>query len=456
MIFEKIKAKGLAHLSYLVGSGDDAAVIDPRRDFQIYLDIADREQMRIRYVFETHRNEDYVIGSLEIAEETGARILHGEQLDFQCGEPITDGQEFPLGKLMIRALHTPGHTKEHMSYVLLDPELDGQPLVVFTGDVLFVGDTGRIDFYGKEQIGRMASMLYHSIIDKILPLGDGVILAPAHGQGSVCGGAISSREFSTVGIERATNPALQVADEEGFVRMKRAERHDMPKYFRMMEKLNQEGSPPLRDLPSPVPLDIREFRTLMEAGAMVIDTRAPPAFAGAFISGSHSIWIEGIPSFAGCVLPYDRDMILVIEDAKDMEGAEVYLRRIGYDRIKGYLNEGVENWIERGFPTDHLGLLTVHELKAWMGSQDPIRLLDVRSAHDFDAGHIEGAMNIYCAELAGRMDEVPRGKPIAVMCNVGYRSTLSASLLHMNGFEDIYVVLEGTKAWTSAGFKMAR
>ncbi|NYT10933.1 MAG: MBL fold metallo-hydrolase [Methanomassiliicoccales archaeon] len=454
MIFEKIKSNGLAHLSYFIGSKGEAAVIDPRRDCDAYLKISEKEEMRIRYIFETHRNEDYVSGSLELASKCGARILHGDKLNFKFGEPISDGQEFKLGALRMEAIHTPGHTLEHMSYLVKDPRINDQSLILFSGDALFVGDTGRTDFYGKENDEKMASLLYESVFDRLLPLGDGVILAPAHGAGSVCGGNISAREISTLGIEKATNPILQM-DRRSFVEMKMNERHEYPKYFRMMEKMNIEGPSLVSVLPDLVPLSPVEFLEQMNKGAIVIDTRSPPSFSGVYIKGSYSMWREGIPSFAGCILPYDRKLLLVLEERTDLERVIDYFRRMGFDNIEGYLREGIENWVEGAFPTEHLGLLTVSELKFKLEREEDIKVLDVRSEEDFTGGHVPGAINLYCGHLNDRSDELPLDHPIAIICSVGYRSTLAASILKMSGCVDVYVVLGGTKAWEAAGYPIS-
>lgn len=455
MIFEKIKSSGLAHLSYFIGSKGEAAVIDPRRDCDAYLEISEKEEMRIRYIFETHKNEDYVSGSVELASKCGARILHGDQLDFKFGEPIADGQEFKLGALRIEAIHTPGHTLEHMSYLLKDPRIHGQPLILFSGDALFIGDTGRTDLYGRENDEKMASLLYESIFDRMLPLGDGVILAPAHGAGSACGSNISAREISSLGIEKATNPILQM-DRRSFVEMKVNETHDYPKYFRMMENINIEGPSLISDLPDLVPLSPSEFLEQMNNGAIVVDTRSPPSFSGVYIKGSYSMWREGIPSFAGCILPYDRKLLLVLEEIADLERVVYYFRRMGFDNIEGYLREGIENWIEGAFPTEHLGLLTVSELKFKLERGEDIIVLDVRSEEDFSRGHVPNALNLYCGQLKERSDELPLDHPIAIICSVGYRSTLAASILKMGGCVDVYVVLGGTKAWEAASYPITK
>jgi len=291
VIFERVKSEGIAHISYFIGSGNSAAVIDPRRDCQIYVDLAQKHGLKIKYIFETHRNEDYAIGSIELKNMTGAEIYHGRGLDWKYGNTIDDGHEFRVGKLRITAMATPGHTDESMSYVLTDMSSGNAPIMVFTGDTLFVGDVGRTDFGGLDNAQRMASNQYDSIFKKILPLGDGVILCPAHGAGSVCGSHIADRDESTLGIERLQNPMLQMGKDD-FIRFKKAQKLEMPSYFRQMEKYNIEGAPLLGCLPMPMPLTPDEFKAEIERGAVVVDTSYPASFGGAHISGSYSIWLE--------------------------------------------------------------------------------------------------------------------------------------------------------------------
>ncbi|UCD73342.1 MAG: MBL fold metallo-hydrolase, partial [Candidatus Bathyarchaeota archaeon] len=241
MIFEKIKSHVVAHLSYFVGSNHEAIVVDPRRDCQVYLDIVMREGMRIKYIFETHRNEDYVIGSRELAHLTGAEIYHGPWPEFQYGETLQDGQEFHFGDLEVTAIYTPGHTPGCVSYAVSDLASGEHTIMVFTGDTLFVNDTGRTDFGGPEKRSDWSENLYNSIHNKLLPLGDHVVICPAHGSGSVCGVGIADREVSTLGAEKLMNPLLQMTREEFIEYKVNEEQHYIP-YFRMMEKYNVEGA----------------------------------------------------------------------------------------------------------------------------------------------------------------------------------------------------------------------
>lgn len=451
MIFKRIKSEGLAHISYFLGSEDEAIVIDPRRDCQVYLDLAKRNEMKIGHIFETHRNEDYVIGSKELAYFTGAKIYHGPCLDFKYGETLKDEQNFQFSTMRLTAIHTPGHTDESMSYALVDPTLDGQPILVFTGDTLFIGDVGRTDLYGPLEATRLATNLYNSIFNKILPLGDGVILCPAHGAGSVCGGAISEREQSTLGLERLYNPVLQKTKED-FIKFKIDERLEHPTYFRKMEQYNLEGPPLLGGLPSPPTLSQEEFKKKMEHGAVVVDTRSPAAFGGAHIKGSYSIWLGGLPTFAGWVLPYNKPILLVLEEKENLETAVRYLLRLGYDNLEGYLCGGaeacgLESWYAEALPTAHFGLLTVQELKERIDRKDKLSVLDVRSDKEWNIRHIEGVIHIYVGHLEERIDELSVDQPVAVICSVGNRASLGASILERGKCREIYNVLGGMLAW---------
>lgn len=456
MIFERIKSEGLAHLSYFVGSGDEAIVVDPRRDCQVYFELARKEGMKIKYIFETHRNEDYVIGSLELRELTGAEIYHGPGVDFKYGNTLHDGQEFSFGSMKLTALHTPGHTDESMSYTLTDPDSGKEPLMVFTGDALFVGEIGRTDLYGPEEAPRLAANLYDSIFNKILPLGDGVILCPAHGAGSICGGAISKREYSTLGLERLQNPALQRTDKEEFIKFKLEEKLEFPPYFKKMEEYNLQGPSLLKGLPVPELLSPKGFRAAMEKGAVVVDTRMAHSFGGAHIKNSYGIWLRGLPSFAGWMLPYDKPILLVLEEEDKLETAVRYLVRIGYDNIAGYLNGGIAAWYMKALPVDSLNLISVQDLKDMIEKNEEMVLLDVRRDDEWDEGHIEGAKHIYVGYLENNLDKIPRESRIVVYCDSSRRSNIAASILKRNGYSKVYNVLGSMTAWKNAGYEVVK
>ncbi|MHC1754228.1 MAG: rhodanese-like domain-containing protein [Methanosarcina sp.] len=456
MIFERIKSEGLAHLSYFIGSGDEAVVIDPRRDCQIYFDLVRREGMKIKYIFETHRNEDYVIGSLELRKLTGAEIYHGQGVDFKYGNILRDGQEFGFGSMKLTALHTPGHTDESMSYTLTDPDAGKEPIMVFTGDAMFVGDVGRTDLYGPEEAPRLAANLYDSIFNKILPLGDGVILCPAHGAGSLCGGAISKREYSTLGLERIQNPALQKTEKEEFIKYKLEEQLEFPPYFEKMEEYNLQGPPLLQGLPVPELLSPEEFRAEVGKGAVIVDTRMPHSFGGAHIRDSYSIWLGGLPSFAGWMLPYDKPILLVLEEKEQLETAVRYLVRLGYDNIAGFLNGGIAAWYMEALPIDGFNLISVHDLKNRLEKDEEMVILDVRGNDEWDKGHIEGARHIYVGHVEENLDKIPKECPIIVYCGSARRSNIAASILKKNGYNKVYNVLGSMTAWKNAGYKVVK
>ena len=454
MIFERMKSEGIAHNSYLIGSENEAAVIDPRRDCQVYIELAQQKGLKIKYIFETHRNEDYVIGSVELNHFTGAEIYHGPGLDWKYGNTLRAGQEFQIGKLRLTAIHTPGHTDESMSYAVADLSTGEATVMVFTGDALFVGDVGRTDLYGTEEASRLASNLYDSIFNKLIPLGDGVMLCPAHGAGSVCGANIADRDESTLGIERAQSPPLQMSRDK-FIKYKVTEKMERPHYFRQMEKYNLKGPPFLGCLPSPAPFTPAEFKEEMERGAVVVDTSYPATFGGAHIKRSYSVWLEGLPVFAGWVLSYDKPILLVLDDQHHLEKAVRYLIRAGYDRIVGYLKGGIEGWYNAGFPVEHLQVLTVHELKAKIDRGEQLTILDDRGENEWNAGHIKGAQHIYVGHIQERMAEIPKNKPVAMFCNVGHRAGLGASILLREGCRDVYNILGSMTAWKAAGYPIS-
>jgi len=454
MIFEKIKSRVVAHLSYFVGSGHEAAVVDPQRDCQVYVDIAKREGMRIKYVFETHRNEDYVIGSRELACLTGAEIYHGPWPEFEYGDRAGDGQEFRVGKLKITALHTPGHTLGCTSYAMTDLATGDDVVMVFTGDALFIGDTGRTDFAGPDKRREWSENLYNSIYEKLLPLGDHVVLCPAHGSGSVCGGGIADREVSTLGAERLMNPHLQMTREE-FIDHKVNEDHNYAPYFRMMEKYNVEGAPFLGCGPNPRTLTPKEFKEMMEEGAVVMDTRPPPSFGAGHIGGSYSINIARL-GMSGWVLPYDKPILLVLGGQDELDYVARSLSRMGFDNVGGYLSGTVASWYLNALPIEKLNLLTAADLKEMMAKDEGLLVVDVRSLDEYNGGHIEGSKHVYAGLVEQRAGEIPRDRPVALICKSGTRSGFASSMLLRMGYRNVYNVLGGMTAWVNAGYTVAK
>ncbi|RJR48525.1 MAG: MBL fold metallo-hydrolase [Desulfobacteraceae bacterium] len=433
MFLETVHSEGLSHISYLIGHEGKCAVIDPRRDSRIYVDMAHAQGAAITHIFETHRNEDYVIGSLDLSRRTGAEIYHSGATEFDYGNPLSDGDRFEIGDLELTVLETPGHTFDSISVAVVDKGFGQDPIAVFTGDALFIGDVGRTDFFPdrKEEV---AGLLYDSIFKKLLPLGDHVILNPAHGAGSVCGAGMADREFSTLGYERKHNPLLQ-KDRDEFIRYKVKEHHYKPFYFEMMEKYNREGPPPLMEIPRPRPMTPSEFEKAMGEGMLVLDTRSAEAIAGSFIPGSLTIPLEMIPAFAGYYIPYDKNIGLITSAYEDVDKAVRFLLRIGYDRFPGYLEQGLHAWQVSGRRYDRIPAVHAGELVQRIEKKKEFTLLDVRSIDEWKSGHLPDAVHVYVGELHEHLDKVPRDRPVTTFCGSGQRAIIAASILKQNGFD---------------------
>jgi len=453
MFLKKIKSDGIAHLSYMVGSGGSAAVIDPRRDIDEYLRAARDESVNITHIFETHKNEDYVIGSTLLADKTGAEIYHGRQFDFQYGSPVSDGDTFEVGGLVLRVIETPGHTFESISLALFDTEFGEKAIGVFTGDTLFIGDVGRTDFY-PDRAREVAGLLYDSIFEKILPLGDQTLLYPAHGAGSVCGSGMAAREFSSLGYERMYNPVLQKHSRDEFIDYKVNEHHDQPPYFRMMEKLNREG-PPLTELPQVLrALTPDQFHQHRQDGMQAVDTRSPEAFGGASIPASIGIPHKMLPAFAGWLLTYDSPIGLIVESADHLDTAVRHLYRLGYDNIAGYLAGGLHKWQAQGRPYQSIPAVHAASVEKMIEDDEHFILLDVRSEQEFDSGHLPGALNVYVGQLRDRISEVPADRSVVTFCDSGRRASIAASILKAEGFDDVRNCLGSMQACRSIGCEM--
>ena len=451
MFMEKVKSTGLAHLSYILGHQGQAAVIDPRRDFQIYIDIARQNECRITHIFETHRNEDYIIGSLDLARRTRAGIYHGHAIDFNYGNPVHEGDTFNLGDIELAVLETPGHTFESISLVLRDKSFGNQPVGVFTGDLLFIGSVGRTDFF-PDLLKEVAGLQYDGIFEKILPLGDQVILYPGHGAGSVCGSGMAEREFSTLGFERENNPDLKIHPRDEFIRYKIGQKPEQPPYFKKMEEYNQYGPPSMQTLPEPDPLSAEQFEKAMAEGMLVVDTRSPESFAGAFIPGSMAIPLDMIPAYAGYFLSYDRKIGLIVESPNDIDLAVRYLIRLGFDNITGYLSGGMYTWETAGKHYDRIAAVHVDELVRRYETDYDFILLDVREEEEIEqSGMFPGALHIFLGALPDQIDKVPRDKPVTTFCGSGKRAIIASSILKRHGFETVEDNLGSMAACKEAG-----
>jgi hydroxyacylglutathione hydrolase len=455
MLFEKITSEFLAHNSYIIGAGGEAAVIDPRRDCLVYAAVARREGMKITKIFETHKNEDYVIGSRELARPTGAEILHGAREEFGFGTGVREGETFSIGSLELEVLETPGHTIESISLLLRDRAVSDDPLMVFTGDALFAGEVGRTDLAGEDKRREMSEMLHESLHQKILTLPDGVIVCPAHGEGSVCGGKISDREYTTIGFEKRTNELLSLPEEE-FVERKVNERLYEPPYFRMMRKLNREGPPLIYNLPHLQAYSAREIRSLMDRGAQVVDIRSPTSFAGGHIPGTINIWRDGLPLYMGYYLDYENPIVLVDDFNLDLDRVVRHFVRLGYDNIAGYLAGGFAAWFKQGEIVGRSETWSPSDLAENL--EDPsVWVLDVRNVnHREEEGHIQGSHHIYVGQIEDHIDEIPTDKRVVVHCDAGFKGSLAASILERYGFRNVTNLLGGTIGWKAANYPLVK
>ena len=454
MNFETITAIGLSHNSYFLADQGEAVVIDPRRDAQIYTRLADAACAKITYILETHRNEDYVIGSLELQHMTDAEIGHSHQTPFKYGEHnLKHNDVLSVGRYKIKALHTPGHTNDSICYAVIESGSQEAPFMVFTGDTLFVGEVGRTDLPGLDIWQEMTEKQYHSLHDVLFPLGEDVMIYPGHGAGTICGHHVSDRNVSTIGYERKTNPVLQL-DKEAFIEHILSIKLRRPPYFRKMEEYNLNGPPLLQDALVPQALTVSQFESAMERpNTIVVDTRNPDGFAASHLPGSLSIWLQGASFYPGWVLSYDQEILLVLERPSDINTVKPFLWRLGYDNILGYLCPGIAAWRTKGKPTNQIGAITITQLKEMLEKRE-IELIDVRSTAECESGFVEDSTYIYVGELVSHLDKIPRNKPLATACASGLRGGLAASILRRNGFSDVSNVLGGLEAWNALGYPM--
>ena len=444
-----IKSPGLAHTSYYVSNKGESFIVDPRRDIGEYLKLAQNDCANLKYVFETHRNEDYVIGSLELKEASKVEICHSKKTPFNYGDhSLSDGDRFQIGDLEIECLWTPGHSFDSICYALYDLRGCDDPLAVFTGDTLFIGDVGRTDLSGEEHWEELSGRMYDSLHEKVLTLGDHVIIYPSHTAGSICGSQISNREISTIGYEKLTNIQLSL-EKEKFIENRLNNHMPRPPYFSRMEEWNLKGAPLLKDVPVLKGLRLEEFEE--EAGkqsTVILDTRQPDAFAASHITGSVNIWLRGTTYFPGWVINYKEEILLVSDRKEDLQTAITNLHRIGYDKIVGYLCPGIDAWRNANKSIESTDAMHIDDLRKLL-EKGQVYVLDVREDHEYFSGHIEGSQNIYVGHLMDELDKVPLDKYICMTCGWGGRGSIAASLLQKKGYR-VANLLGGMNAWNSA------
>ena len=451
MHFHQFYLGCLAHASYLIGSNGEAAVVDPQRDVQQYIDAADVRGLRIRYVIETHIHADFVSGHSELAERTGAEIVFGAAAGAEVPHrPVHEGDEVRVGDVVLRALETPGHTPESISWLVIDTASDA-PHKLLTGDTLFIGDVGRPDLAGSRGYTseQMAALLYDSLHEKLLALDDSVEVWPAHGAGSACGRNISTERSSTIGAQRRMNYALQPMSREAFVSMMTADLPPAPRYFPFDAEINRRGAPALPT--SVAALSPAEVECAQDRGAIVLDVRDSVAFGKEHVPGSINIGLRGqFASWAGTLLENDREIVIVAADESAANEAGMRLARVGLENIEGALYGGVAAWRDSGRELASLPQMSVDELR---GSIAGLQIVDVRRRAEYDSGHVPGAVNIPLDVFDERLEAIDLARPTAVICATGYRSSTAASLLERCRPLAILNVAGGTAAWIAAGYE---
>ena len=444
----------LAHASYAVGSEGVAAIIDPQRDVDIYLEVAARKRWKIEHIIETHLHADFVSGHRELAERTGARIYLGAGSGARFPHvSVKDGDEIQFGRCRFQFLQTPGHTLESVCVVMTDLGEPERAQTVFTGDTLFIGDVGRPDLSSNHAPQELAAMLYRSIHEKLLTLPDDTEIFPAHGAGSLCGRQMSSESSSTIGNQRHTNYALLARTGEEFVRLLTADLPARPEYFAREVDLNRRGASPLSELPLPTAFTAPEVVRLQAEGAVLVDTRPVMEFAVAHVPGSVHIALTGqYASWAARILGLDTRLVIVGEGPDHARESQVRLARVGVENVVGYLADGVAGWIKNGIALEYIPQVTVPELvELQQQERDRIAILDVRERGELAGGVIPKSMSIPLGELQSRTGELDRERLLVVHCRSGYRSSIATSLLRRAGFRDIANLTGGFDAWKTAG-----
>jgi hydroxyacylglutathione hydrolase len=462
MLVNQTIVSGLGHLSTLIAdeSTGVAAVIDPRRDVDVYLDQARAADVRITTVVETHLHNDYVSGARELAALTGATHVIGQGAELRYEHrPLADGDTFDVGYLRFQALHTPGHTPEHMSYAVVDASRAGEPLLLFTGGSLLVGAVGRTDLLGEANAVPFAHAMHRSLSEVLLPFADFVTVFPTHGAGSLCSTGIASTPWSTIGYEKRHNPMVRPIvegrDIDAIVHALLGRQPAFPAYFARMRPTNQTGPAPIgARVPDPRPMDYEQARTAVANGAQLIDLRSPAAFAVQHAPGALSIPAgSSFGTWLGWLVEPDRPLVLILEDPLQWDDAVRQALRIGHETVAGHLRGGFPAWTAAGGEIEAQGRLTVQQLAdavAHGGKQAPL-VIDVRQLTEYASGHVPGAVHLAAGDLPQRLAELPRDRPIAVVCASGYRSSVAASLVKGAGFKDVSWVAEGVPAWKAAG-----
>ncbi|HLF75479.1 MAG TPA: rhodanese-like domain-containing protein [Anaerolineales bacterium] len=455
---EQFVDTGLGNSAYLIGSHDTkkGILIDPLRDVDRYLHAASERGLTLTHVLDTHLHADFVSGNREIAHQTAAII--GASAEAQLGfeyQPLTEESLIDLGAFQVRVMTTPGHTPEHISFLVVEPE-HRTPSALFSGGALIVGGAARTDLLSHELTLPLAGQLYHTIHDKLLRLPDELEVFPTHGAGSYCVAPASSDRTTTIGRERITNSLARARSEQEFVQRALTGLPSYPTYYRYMREINQKGARILGGVPALKPLSADEVKAVMDAdaGTVVLDVRHNRAFGAGHIPSSYGIRVDApLTTWAGWLIPFGSRITLVAESADEIAAATRQLIRIGYDDLAGYLEGGIESWARAGYPVETIPSISARELRERL---DDVLLVDVRQQSEWDQGHIPGAIHIEAGRMAWDDLQLPRDKPLAIQCASGNRSMSVSSVLRRRGYHNVIQVEGGINKWKMHGFEIIR
>jgi len=458
MYFKQFYLGCLAHASYLIGAAGEAAVVDPQRDVDQYIEEANAHQLKIKYIIETHLHADFISGHRELAEKTGAEIVFGKQAGVTFHHrAVQDADELTIGHVTLRIMETPGHTPESICVLAIDTMNSAEPAKLLTGDTLFIGDVGRPDLAGGKGYTpqTMAGMMYDSLHEKILRLDDSVEVYPAHGAGSMCGKNLSTETSSTIGHQRKFNYALQPMTKDQFVAMMTSDLPEAPAYFSKDAEINRSGAEALDHLAKPQAMSPAEVREASQHGCVVLDVRTAAEFGAGHVPGSLNIGLSGqFASWAGSLIPLTAQIVIVANSPEQIGEAQMRLARVGLERVGGYLAGGVDGWRAAGFEVAQVPQISVAELRDLLNSKPDLQLIDVRRPAEYGSGHAPRAVP---APLAKFRETFPTlnlnpDVPSAIICAGGYRSSAATSIAQQFGFTNLLNVTGGTAAWIKAGY----
>jgi len=454
MLLKHFFIEKIAHSSYLLGGAKSCAIIDPQRDISIYIDTARDLDLDISYILETHLHADFVSGHLDLADRTGATVYAPKKGNCSFNhKALSEGDIIQLEKMQINIIETPGHTPEHISYIIIDTTRGKDPIGVFVGDTLFVGDVGRPDLFpGKAE--ELAKKLYHSLHTKLMKLPDFTEVYPAHGAGSLCGKAIGAKYQTTIGYERKYNPILQIENEEEFIQRLTTNMPPAPDHFSRCSEINRTGPRLIRNLPHLKEISPEAFNKIIEdENIVIVDCRSYDAFGGQHIPGSYNIDLGGnFATFAGWTIPPEEKIILVTTTYEQALEAKIRLHRVGLDNIIGYLDGGMAGWVTSGFKTNRVDQLSSEDFHEMSKLDQKFILVDVRSPNEYNDSHIQGSINIPAPSLRTRYKELNQDATIVLQCSTGNRSSLAASILKKHGFHKLFNLAGGMKGYNAAGY----